>query len=811
MNIKLIIICLLALPLYSLGQTISGKVVLEQSEKPVSEVMVILDGSDYEFTSLYGSFSLSDVSAGEHTLEFSSVGYKSVFKTVTVGKDESSFLKVELNEAIIDLKGVTIQSFSTVGGYLGSLDLPPSSNYISKKELDQLNTTDIHKVLMTIPGVSVQEEDGFGLRPNIGLRGSGAERSSKITLMEDEVLAAPAPYAAPSAYYFPTVGRMSAVEVRKGSSQIQYGPYTTGGVLNFVSTPVPSSFQGTIRGNFGEFDTKNLSANIGGKTGQFSYLAETFQYNSNGFKNLPNEQQTGFDKQDYLAKVKWESKENSSTPQSLQFKFGYADETSNETYLGLTASDFASNPNSRYAGSAEDVMKTDHQQYVLTHFIQPGKSLSLKTSVYNNDFHRNWYKLDKVANISGESVGISTLLSQPGQYSEQLDIVKGNVSTGSTSVLDVKANNRTYYSRGIQTRMNLSLGAADEQSLEVGARFHTDQMDRYQWVDGYSINNGTMALVEEGAPGSNSNRLETARAFSTYAQYEFQWKDFTFLPGARFESINIEREDFGKEDPQRTGVNLATRENDVQEFIPGLSFRYQFNDQHQLFSGVHKGFAPPGSKPETNSEESVNYELGYRFQTNTSFASIVGYYNDYSNLLGADNLSSGGTGSGDLFNGGEARTFGLELAGQSNVVLTDRIYLPLHLAYTYTNAAFSSSFNSEFSNWGNVTDGDELPYVAPHQLNASAGVKSKRLSAFLRGNFVDEMRVTPGQGSYTPENSIDSRFLLNADASFQLNKHFSILGKVNNLFDEDYVVAQRPSGLRPGLPQLFSLGVDVQF
>ena len=115
--------------------------------------------------------------------------------------------------------------------------------FYRKKEIEKFNYTNIDNLLGQVPGVNVYQEDGFGLRPNISLRGTSPERSSKITLMEDGVLIAPAPYSAPAAYYFPNVGRMQNVEVLKGSSQIQYGPFTTGGAMNFVSTEIPDEFE----------------------------------------------------------------------------------------------------------------------------------------------------------------------------------------------------------------------------------------------------------------------------------------------------------------------------------------------------------------------------------------------------------------------------------------------------------------------------------------------------------------------------------------------------------------------------------------
>ena len=64
---------------------------------------------------------------------------------------------------------------------IGSKDdaqqLPGSGAVIDYTQIDIEVTSDINQALKTVPGVYIREEDGFGLRPNIGIRGATGERS----------------------------------------------------------------------------------------------------------------------------------------------------------------------------------------------------------------------------------------------------------------------------------------------------------------------------------------------------------------------------------------------------------------------------------------------------------------------------------------------------------------------------------------------------------------------------------------------------------------------------------------------------------
>ena len=97
-----------------------------------------------------------------------------------------------------------IESVTIIGSKEDVKDLAGSGAVISNEDLQKAMDTDIQKILTAVPGVYMRTEEGYGLRPNISIRGTAIERSAKVTIMEDGVLVAPSPYTSSAAYYFPT-------------------------------------------------------------------------------------------------------------------------------------------------------------------------------------------------------------------------------------------------------------------------------------------------------------------------------------------------------------------------------------------------------------------------------------------------------------------------------------------------------------------------------------------------------------------------------------------------------------------------------
>ena len=672
--------------------------------------------------------------------------------------------------------------------------------------------TDINRMLKAVPGVNMYEEDGFGLRPNISLRGTKAERSERISIMEDGVLAAPAPYSAPAAYYFPNVARMEAIEVLKGSSQVQYGPFTTGGAINLVSTPIPNSFSGKANISYGSKNTFKSHTSVGSSWKHFGYMVEYLRYQSDGFKKYEDHAAKGFKRNDIIAKIRVKTDHVKGVNHALELKFGYADENSDETYVGLSADDFKKTPFLRYAGSQMDKLKTDHRQWVATYLLTFSNKLKITTNAYYNYFHRNWYKLNDVrAGItSKEKRSIADVLVDPETNIRYFDILTGKTDREEEALL-VRANNRTYRSRGIQTRaeyrFNLNEFFFD---LEFGLRYHADEEDRFQWDDSYSMKNKKMVLFMEGIHGTNANRVTSANALAGYLLAKLRYDAWTVTAGLRYEDVDLLKKDYTKEDLARSGKVRIETPNHARVLIPGVGLHYQLMPAASVFFGIHKGFAPPSAELYQKPESSVNMELGTRVAIGNFRAELIGFYNNYSNMLGSDLAASGGAGTLEQFNVGEARVKGAEFLVQYQPLPKNcNVRLPLQVSYTYTDTEIRNSFESH--SWGNVVRGDEIPYIFKHALNMQLGIECKWFYANIGARYNSDMRTSPGQGTIAEREKVPANLIFDASLNVFVNKYLTVRLNAINLTNRVYLTSRHPAGLRAGHPFGIYAGANVQF
>lgn len=694
-----------------------------------------------------------------------------------------------------------LQEVTIIGSAEDAMQLPGSAHVVSEAELEKFAYTDINRMVRQVPGVYLQEEDGFGLRPNIGIRGSGSERSDKITLLEDGVLMAPAPYSAPAAYYFPTAGRMHRIEILKGASILRQGPATVGGVVNLISTPIPSQTSAEVNLETGDFSTHNLNASYGTRSAHWGMLLETQQLQSDGFKKIDrSNQDSGFEVEDYLAKFTVNTAGDSSFYQQLDLKIQYSEELSNETYVGLTDRDFRDTSNRRYGLTANDQMDTRHSSISARHLLQLNDQITLTTTAYQNRFKRDWFKVDK---IDGSSFGSLIDAANIGDVSAQ-SILNGDTD----AEISIKHNAREYTSQGLQSVAEWSVSS---HQMELGIRYHEDDVDRFQPSEVFQQSSGNLVFDRITSPSSSNNRIEEAEALAIHFMDTWQASaQLDVTMGLRHEDIDTRQLRYS--DPQRSTRTL-TANNSVSETLWSLGATYDLTPNWQVLAGVHTGFAPAsaGSSDNVEPEKSQNYEAGFRYQSDAFNSSVIGFFSDYeSTVLNCSQAFPCGQQSSGSQSLGQSEIAGVELMLETRLYNSGSVQVPLMVSFTHTDAEITDAESND-----SLHAGDVLRYVPENVLSTQVGINyGDSLSVYLNANYVSAMCHNnecdrPGIDDTFLET--DETLIFDLVGHYSVNENTRLYVKIDNLLNEQEIVARSPGGARPSKPRAASVGVNFQF
>jgi len=734
-----------------------------------------------------GSFHLESLSPGHYRVLVSAEGFASQSREIALSAGAHLELAFALSpqpiaEEIVVLAGTIVDTPETLRRIPGSVDI------LDRRALDAGRVFTINEALRKVTGVLARDEEGFGLRPNIGIRGLNPTRSTKVLLLEDGIPLTYAPYGDNASYYHPPVDRFESIEVIKGSGQILYGPMTIGGVINYITPNPPEKPRGTLTLIGGARDYFNGHLAYGGTWGGTGVL---FDYMRKQGEGARENTRTGLND----ANVKLVTA--LGPRHALTIKGNYYGENSQVTYSGLRLDEYLANP--RQNPFLNDRFMGDRYGASVTHAYVLKNDVVLTTSLYGSMFFRDWWRQSSNSNQRPNRRG------DPGcRGMEDLLTTCGN-----------EGRVRKYYTWGIEPRVRAFdrfFGIRGE--TEFGFRAHFERQDRKQ-MNGQAPTARTGVLVED-----NERKNQ---AYSGFVQHRFLLGRWTVTPGLRLEHVRYARTN--RLANRGAGVTGRTH---LTEIIPGIGVTFAPASHTTIFGGVHRGFAPPrtedivdnaGGTIDLDPERSWTYEAGVRSWPVSGLKLEATFFRmDFENQIVPASVA-GGLGA-TFTNAGETLHQGMEFTGRVDMgsLLKMTHNVSVRAAYTYVpTAKFVGTRFSAIPGFGHVSvSGNRLPYAPRHLANLQFGYAHPRgLDVLLEavhvgdqfGDDLNTIAPTPdGQRGLLPAFTI-----WNLTVTYRLEpRGLVFFVSAKNLFDRLYI-ADRTRGILPGPPRLVQGGLRVQF
>lgn len=683
--------------------------------------------------------------------------------------------------------------------------VPGSYQLINEKALEARRPFSIQEALTNVPGVNVVGENTFGLGVNIGIRGLNPRRTARTLLMEDGMPLFLAPYGDPAAHYTTPLERVQRIEVVKGSGQILYGPQTVGGMINFVTRPVPTDGQvhGNVQATLGNHDFTGLYGNIGAGDERGGLMIDALHKKGDGIRENHD-----FEIQEYTAKGQL----NLSERHTLIAKASYFRESSHVSETGLGLVEYREDKYQAPTGK-NDVFEHERTSFQLQHLFQVNEQVKLSTQAYYAKSERaSFRQINDPGGLGGRSV---------------MDRCTGlGVATEANAELcGGRWRPREFEYWGIEPRLDMqhSLFGVDSNAV-IGFRYHREDIQRNQFR-GADPRIQSQSYAE--AFGDHREQIHSdVEAKSYYAQNTFYAGDWTLTPGLRIEDLRIRTNILRAEGAVQNNPESKDT-NHQSKVLPGFGLTWNGIEKTTLFAGVHKGFAPPRPDRDINApggantatvvntkpEESTNWELGAR----SNYIKGVTFETTLFHTIFDDIVVAGPT-SGSFINGGKSQQTGLELGGRINF---GHIYDSAH--NFYVAGSYTNLFTAKFKKTNAAADvfsGDRLPYAPKHLASLNLGYEHPvGFDARIGLEYVSEQEedVSYREGRSEADvlsgrtGRIPAYTLLNATVNYRpVGSHLSYFLSAYNLADKEYL-ASRVDGMVAGRQRQVFGGIRYNF
>jgi Fe(3+) dicitrate transport protein len=667
-------------------------------------------------------------------------------------------------------------------------ELGGAGDIVDAAMIDAARPFSVNEAMRQVPGVYARDEEGFGLRPNFGIRGLNPTRSSKVLLLEDGLPLTFAPYGDNASYYHPPIERFDRIEVLKGASQIQFGPQTIGGVVNYITADVPDDFAGALQMRGGNRGFGEAALEVGDRLANGTGWAAnaTYKETEGARANMR------FEVSDVSLKVEQPLGER----QSLTFRTSYYREDSQVPYSGLTLAEYVADP--RGNPFVNDRFELYRWAAAATHGWQIAEGTALKTSVYYTYFNRDWWRQS------------SNSSQRPNDSTDPTCASLANLLTTCGN----EGRLRQYSTAGVEQRLTTAgLLGGIQHDTSVGARWHVEKQTRLQ-VNGDTPTARTPGTGINGGVREDNQRDVTALAL--FWQTRFDLGRVGVTPGVRYERVSYERHNF---------LNGARGSSDLDQVIPGLNITFDASDNLMLYAGAHRGFAPPrvediitatGGSVDLDAELSWNYELGLRAKlSRKADLELTAFRMDFENQIVPASVA-GGTGAA-LTSAGQTLHQGAELAVKLATPLQASWHGTARMAYTWL--ADAQYVGERYSTVAGATTvrvtGNRLPYAAEQLANVTLGLVSDRgFSLHVEANyssslFTDDLN-TVAIAANGQRGRIGGNTVWNVTTEYALQNGLAVFASAKNLTDKLYVV-DLSRGMIPGAPRLVQVGFEYRF
>jgi Fe(3+) dicitrate transport protein len=677
--------------------------------------------------------------------------------------------------------------------------VPGAYSVIDQDELDVSRPFSVQEALNNVPGVHVVGENSFGLGVNIGVRGLDPRRTSRTLLLEDGMPVHLGPYGDPSAHFTTPIERVQRIEVVKGSGQILYGPQTVGGMINFVTKPVPKNgIEGSVSAMAGNNDFTGLHANLGFGGERGGFMIDAIQKKGDGIRDNHD-----FDMQDFMFKGQL----NLTDSQTLIAKIGYYEEDSHVSETGLGALEYAQDKYQAPTGK-NDRFEYERKSVQLQHIFDINDKTKLTTNAYYVDaFRTSFRQINAPGTLgNGTQTGFSVMDRCEGL---------GVATEANAEQCGGRHRPRSYDYWGIEPRLDFkhTLFGVDSDAV-VGFRYHEEGNKRRQYRDG-----NPLAQNLDWAKANGSFREDIRidiEAKSYYAQNTFYLGDWTLTPGVRVEDV-------------RKKINVLQAEGDPQGFkksnsqtvtLPGLGATWNAIANTTVFAGIHRGYAPPRPSRDinfddlagldaistTDAEESTNTEIGVRSNYFKGVTFETTLFNiDFDDIVVQQT-------AGNFVNAGESQQTGIELAARVDF---GKIYNTPHNFYVMGN--YTNLFTAEFKkNTDKTTSGNRLPYAPRDIASINFGYQHPiGLDARIGVDYVSQQYVDADNSTVESldgqKGRIPAYTLLNASVNFRpAGSKVTYFMSGHNLADKEYLVS-RVDGKVAGRQRQVFAGIRYDF